>query len=103
MDCIGDCDHNDTILMSFLVFVSILVHAAICRAPLVDNNVKLNYISVLTLTCENEIPNINASTTDKQHLNITCHSNGNGFPIQMILLNLVHYLPLHHQVFSTQE
>ena len=57
----------------------ILVHAANCRAPLVDSNVKLNYTStledsVLILTCENEIPNVNA--TDKLILHVTCHNYG---------------------------
>ena len=74
---------NNVLLL--VLFVSILVHAANCRPPLVDCNVKLNYTStlegsVLTLTCENEIPNINTSTTDKQSLSITCHSNGDWIP-----------------------
>ena len=45
--------------------------------------VKLNYIStldgsVLTLTCENEMSNMN--TTDEEILNVTCHSNGSWIP-----------------------
>ena len=61
----------------------ILVHVANCRVPIVDCNVKLNYTStlegsVLTLTCENEMPNVN--TTDKLILHVTCHSNGSWIP-----------------------
>ena len=45
--------------------------------------VKLNYTttldgSVLTLTCENEMSNIN--TTDEEILNVTCHSKGSWIP-----------------------
>ena len=45
--------------------------------------VKLNYTStldgsVLTLTCENEMSNIN--TTDEQILKVTCHGNGSWIP-----------------------
>ena len=43
-----------------------------------NRNVKLNYTStldgfVLTLTCKNEMSNMN--TTDEEILNVTCHSN----------------------------
>ena len=48
-----------------------------------NRNVKLNYSStldgsVLILTCENEMSNIN--TTDEQIFIMTCHSNGNWIP-----------------------
>ena len=50
---------------------------------LVNRHVKLNYTStldgsVLILTCENEMLNMN--TTDEQTLSVTCHSDGNWIP-----------------------
>ena len=57
-----------------------------CGLPLVDRNINLNYNSTLegsrlTLTCENEMSNINTGTqTNKQILNVTCHRNGNWVP-----------------------
>ena len=44
-----------------------------------NRNVKLNYSStlegsVLVLTCENEMSNMN--TTDEQILSVTCYNNG---------------------------
>ena len=66
-----------------MLFILNFVHAANCRVLLVDSNVKLNYTStlegsVLMLTCENEMPNVN--TTDKLILHVTCHRNGNWIP-----------------------
>ena len=54
-----------------------------CGAPHGNRNVKLNYSStlessVLILTCENEMSNIN--TTDEEILSVTCHSNGSWIP-----------------------
>ena len=48
-----------------------------------NRNVKLNYSStldgsVLILTCENEMSNVN--TTDEQILSVTCHSNASWIP-----------------------
>ena len=51
-----------------------------------NRNIKLNFSStlegsVLTLTCENEMSNINTSSqTDKQILNVTCHSDRSWIP-----------------------
>ena len=48
-----------------------------------NSGVKLNYsstldCSVLILTCENVISNVN--TTEEQILSVTCHSNGSWIP-----------------------
>ena len=51
-----------------------------------NRNVKLNYSStldgsVLILTCENEMSNVNTSDEQiPQILSVTCHSNGNWIP-----------------------
>ena len=76
--------HVDFYLMTSIISVSfIFVHTADCGVPLVNKNVTLNYSStlggsVLVLTCENEMSNMN--TTDEQVLTVTCHSNGNWIP-----------------------
>ena len=59
------------------------MHTADCGLPLVNRNVKLNYSStqkgsVLILTCEDEVLNMNIS--DKEILNVTCHSNRSWIP-----------------------
>ena len=69
--------------MSYVIINGYYYHAVDCGVPLTDRNVKLNYSStlngsVLILTCENEMSNIN--TTDEQIINVTCHSNGNWIP-----------------------
>jgi hypothetical protein len=61
------------------------MHTAVCGLPvlaIVNRNVELDYNSnlegsVLMLTCENEMSNINTNTTI---LNVTCHSDGNWVP-----------------------
>ena len=52
-----------------------------------DRNLKLNYSStlegsVLTLTCENEMFNMNSivNESDAEILNVTCDSNGSWIP-----------------------
>ena len=50
-----------------------------------DRNVKLKYNStlegsILMLTCENDISNIQFNSTDKEFLYVTCHSSGNWIP-----------------------
>ena len=60
-------------------------HTADCGLPLVDKNINLNYSStledsVLILTCENEMFNMNIIGSDAEVLNVTCHSNGNWIP-----------------------
>ena len=50
-----------------------------------DRNIKLDYSStlegsILTLICENEISNGNATESDAEILTVTCDSNGRWIP-----------------------
>ena len=61
------------------------MYTADCGLPLVDRNIKLNYNStledsVLTLTCENEMFNMNIIGSDAEVLNVICDSNGRWIP-----------------------
>lgn len=58
-----------------------------CGEPPANREVKLNYSStlygsVLILSCDNEMPNLNnvMNSTDEQVLNVTCNSNGKWIP-----------------------
>ena len=62
--------------------ISLNIHAADCRVPVVNRNVMLNYSSTLDssvaiLTC---VHMSNVGSTDEQILNVTCHSNGSWIP-----------------------
>ena len=65
--------------------MAINYHTADCGLPLMDGNIKLDYSStledsVLTLTCENEMSNMNTTESDAKILNVTCDSNGRWIP-----------------------
>ena len=70
--------HNVNISVPYYIILPTKYdHTADCRVPV--SNAKLNYNStlegsVLILTCEND------TSTDKQTLNVTCHSNGSWIP-----------------------